>query len=160
MPEPAVCGEAAGGVAGGHGGAQPGQQPPDTGEVHPAVVHDGVTLVRQPERLKYSSQPGTGRAAYLAGGADRDVLGEAGLPDRLPVDVDVAVPVWPRLYSHCSPVKSASVITCVWVRPRVWNSSCSIRPCPAPAVLTGQPHPHSHQIIFTNLNFIDFICSR
>ena len=42
-----VRGQPAARVFGRHGGLQESQQSPDGGKVHPAVVHDGVTLVGQ-----------------------------------------------------------------------------------------------------------------
>ena len=42
-----VRGQVTRGVPGGHRGPEEGQEPPRGREVHPAVVHHGVTLVRE-----------------------------------------------------------------------------------------------------------------
>merc|ERR1711997_1303295 len=64
-------------------GWEEGQESPDGGEVHPAVVHDGVTLVRE--------------VVSLAVPTHRHVLVHTPLLDGGLVDPDVPVPVRPVL---------------------------------------------------------------
>ena len=70
-------------MLGGHGGLEKGQQPPNGGEVHPAVVHDGVTLVRKVVRLTVPTH--------------WHVLVHVAVLDGVLVDPDVPVPVRPVL---------------------------------------------------------------
>ena len=70
-------------MLGRHGRLEEGQQPTDGGEVHPAVVHDGVALV--------------GEVVGLTVPTYRHVLVHAAGLDGVLVDPDVPVPVRPVL---------------------------------------------------------------